>query len=1014
MKKTFTLLFFCALCYLANGQTIRYVKPTAAGLADGSSWGNASADLQAIINLSSQNDEIWIAAGTYKPATLIAPRDPSYTGNPASTNQDKTFLITKNIKLFGGFSGTETSISQRNWLTNETILSGNIGDVNSDYDNCYHVLSIVVPVGQTLDNSLSVDGLTIADGNSNSGNVYNSLYPQYFGGGIFIGADDINLNNTPSIKNCTFKNNLSLAGGGAVAWLAFRLGADALEMQNCNFTSNGCKYQGGAIYLFDDGVNTGPYKANINDCTFDANYVNDSFQGGTNGASGGAICAYKSGELSINRCVFKNNKTSVGFGATGNGSAVALLLGASSDIVNSVFYDNEKASVYNKGSDLNLLNTTLYHPNNELISLNAAKSIYINNSIIWTDNALQNAVTSTGSPSIIAVLNNSDLNSMNQLTFTTPPVNLITTNPYFYDVATKDFTLKPFSLAIDAGNDNLYSAALYGSSNLAGTMRFSGKIDMGAYEYIHKKTFVSLDAAGNNDGTSWVNGYNDLQIAINAASYGDSIFVKKGVYQPAVNTSFQMKEGVKIYGSFQGTENYLTQRLIALPADSSILKGNGENVFDNEFSQLLPLTEASVLDGFTLTGGAGVSKDGGAMNNHYASPTLNRICFVANYAVHAGAIQNINSSPIITNSIISGNDGGLDGGAMVNANSSAILTNVLISGNIADQGGIMYNSLSNLTLTNVTFAGNATGGDLIINSNSNFKIRNSIILGNTGNMPSLGVVASNSLIQDFTNTSDGNINSTNIDANDIFVSPVLSTNYTPVLGGNFSLLNNANVIDKGSNVFYNTGQVPDLSLVTTDIVGNNRFENMNVDLGAYEYQGTLPITLLSYAIHKRLNDALLKWKTSDEKNAKYYIIYRSADGKTFTELGKLNTKNGIENTYSYIDNLPFKGLNYYKLEQQDLDGTLNLLGIKSLNFNFSNDGLRVYPNPTLNYVNLGFEKGKYHKLTLLNQSGQILKSVIISPLQTEIQLSLLAYTPGLYYLNLEGTGINLLNKVIKR
>ena len=88
---------------------IKYVKPVASGTGDGSSWANASTDLQAMINASGTT-EVWVAAGTYKPGV---------------TRSD-AFIMKNNVAIYGGFTGTETLLSQRNWTRQVTILSGDI------------------------------------------------------------------------------------------------------------------------------------------------------------------------------------------------------------------------------------------------------------------------------------------------------------------------------------------------------------------------------------------------------------------------------------------------------------------------------------------------------------------------------------------------------------------------------------------------------------------------------------------------------------------------------------------------------------------------------------------------------------------------------------------------------------------------------------------------------------------------------------------------------------------------
>lgn len=131
-KQVFRNLFFVFFAIAMAGttalygQTIHYVKPTASGTGDGSSWANASADLKAMINASAGGDEVWVAAGTYKPTT--------------DNNPYTSFSMAQGVAIYGGFAGIETQRSERDWATNETILSGDIGVQGVKSDNTYHVV----------------------------------------------------------------------------------------------------------------------------------------------------------------------------------------------------------------------------------------------------------------------------------------------------------------------------------------------------------------------------------------------------------------------------------------------------------------------------------------------------------------------------------------------------------------------------------------------------------------------------------------------------------------------------------------------------------------------------------------------------------------------------------------------------------------------------------------------------------------------------------------------------------
>jgi hypothetical protein len=115
------------------------------------------------------------------------------------------------------------------------------------------------------------------------------------------------------------------------------------------------------------------------------------------------------------------------------------------------------------------------------------------------------------------------------------------------------------------------------------------------------------------------------------------------------------------------------------------------------------------------------------------------------------------------------------------------------------------------------------------------QIRNSLIWGNgadnisdSSSTPSYTY----SLVAGLNPSGIGNIDDT-ASANDpMFVDPVGPAS-TPTTDGDYHLLEDSPVIDKGSNSFYNAGQTPNLSAITTDRDGNPRFNGI-IDMGAYE------------------------------------------------------------------------------------------------------------------------------------------------------------------------------------
>ena len=197
LRSFFLICFSFFLCAQASA-VIRYVKQGGSGAGDGSSWANASGNLQAMIDASSSGDEVWVAAGIYKPTS--------------GTDRTVSFVMRNGVAIYGGFPNAgDPGMAQRDWVVNVTTLSGDLngndgpGFVNIQ-ENSYHV---IFNNNNGLNNTAILDGFTISGGNAE----YNPSDPSFepeneYGGGMY------NASSSPTIANCTFSGNYGVFGGG--------------------------------------------------------------------------------------------------------------------------------------------------------------------------------------------------------------------------------------------------------------------------------------------------------------------------------------------------------------------------------------------------------------------------------------------------------------------------------------------------------------------------------------------------------------------------------------------------------------------------------------------------------------------------------------------------------------------------------------------------------------------------------------------------------------------------------
>ncbi len=250
---------------LPHAGPVIYVDLDATGNRDGTSWANAVNELQHALTIAAPGKEIWVAEGTYYPSNEVDGTGARY----------QTFQMINGVGIYGGFNGAETSRSQRDWETNETILSGNIGASGNNSDNCYHVF--YNPPG--LDNTAVLDGFTISAGYADGSAAHSS------------GAGMLNAFGNPKVTNCTFSGNTAGYGGGGM----YNMDSDPM-LTDCTFSDNTATIHGGGMFNNDSSNPT------VTDCTFTGNSTIDNDGGGMYNQDSDPI---------VTGCTFTSNSANV-------------------------------------------------------------------------------------------------------------------------------------------------------------------------------------------------------------------------------------------------------------------------------------------------------------------------------------------------------------------------------------------------------------------------------------------------------------------------------------------------------------------------------------------------------------------------------------------------------------------------------------------------------------------------------------------------------------------------------
>jgi predicted outer membrane repeat protein len=356
-----TLALLGALLALAPARAasiIRYAAPGGATSGNCSSWANACT-LAYALAVATSGDQVWVKAGVHKPTT--------------GSDRGASFALKSGVAIYGGFAGNETALSQRDWVTNKTILSGDI-DNNDTTDasgvvtsttgitgtNSYHVV-----LASNVDNTAALDGFIITAGKADN-QPFNATER---GAGLYLA------NSSPTLRNLRLSGNHASGPGGAMY-----LTGSSPTLTNVTFAGNSAGSGGGIA---------SEYASN-------PTLVNVVFAGNA-ATQGGGMFNYSSSHPTLTNVTFAGN-------SAGSGGGMFNWNNSSPTLVNVIMWGNTASngpSIYNLSSAPTIASSLLQDSGCPSGASCGSGMIY-NADPLFVDAANGNLRLKSGSPAIDA------------------------------------------------------------------------------------------------------------------------------------------------------------------------------------------------------------------------------------------------------------------------------------------------------------------------------------------------------------------------------------------------------------------------------------------------------------------------------------------------------------------------------------------------------------------------------------------------------------------------------------
>lgn len=718
---------------------IRYVKSVATGTGDGSSWENASGNLQNMIDELAKNNpqnlpgEVWVAAGTYVPQVQVI----------SGTTYSASFLMRDGISVYGGFAGDEISKQEREvgkmpWnFVNKTILEGSYYEhsktswnesnhkwtLTSDSRHVVFFSPLPSEGKSGFDKSTILNGVTIRGGYAQGGEGVADFMTDR-GAGVYMGIN-------ATLEKCIVTENSSTGNGGAVYMYGGRV-------MNSLIYNNNADGDGGAVYVDNAGIvlasmltnnsannGSGAYLAHTGNWTDGKPHpeyliLSTSVVSNNTSRLNGAVYCAKGGVLMQNTITNNDCPT-----ATDNTSANAsqsggLYVDSYGLVINSVLWNN---TIQKRNIPMYAKNPT---PSNVRFLYTALSGI---NNAVW-NNVLQQEVISLAESNNIAeegVLSPDFV--AEGLPESTGVTGLLEDVNYFWQPVT-GANLRARGMTLGTFPDDVLVAP---EIDIAGT-RFAQKPAVGAYSVEATninpedtgdalKVYVDVECAvATHDGSSWANGYRSLNEAIAYLSGLDKetvgskrleVHVMEGDIWPRYAfTNLDPQTAtidipasasgatLYIYGGYHRSDDKISVERNPLTY-RSVINGNheGKNIEDGLYHCITVAKGAAVcLDGFHIINGYAAGEasrqyGAGLLVHDGANVTVNNCIFENNTAQEGSAIDARNASLTMNNCVVNNNTNITETAAVVNGNGANLKMNFVT---IVNNNGKAYSDNASL------------------------------------------------------------------------------------------------------------------------------------------------------------------------------------------------------------------------------------------------------------------------------------------------------------------------------